>query len=109
MRRGPGRGARSSGACAVPNPGVFLSFFFPPGNRPPSGDLRVRDALAQAAVAFTPMTSYRNVLRMHLLIFFFAFAKVVHLDGRLVYLAVLFVYFYPWEAMRRVAGLGPRR
>ena len=44
-----------------------------------------------------------------LLIFFFAFAKVVHLDGRLVYLAVLFVYFYPWEAMRRVAGLGPRR
>ncbi len=88
---------------------MFLSFFFPPGNRPPSGDLRVRDAFAQAAVAFTPMTSYRNVLRMHLLIFFFAFAKVVHLDGRLVYLAVLFVYFYPWEAMRRVAGLGPRR
>jgi hypothetical protein len=36
--------------------------------------------------------------------FFFAFAKIVHLDGRLVYLAVLFVYFYPWEAMRRVAG-----
>ena len=112
--------------------GVFLSFFFPPGNHPPTGDLRVlaqdlrqvvitrwpflvlsivsaRDAFAQAAVAFTPMTSYRNVLRMHLLIFFFAFAKIVHLDGRLVYLAVLFVYFYPWEAMRRVAGLGPGR
>jgi hypothetical protein len=112
---------------------LFLvsQLLLPARQPPPTGDLRVlaqdlrqvvitrwpflvlsiisaRDAFAQAAVAFTPMTSYRNVLRMHLLIFFFAFAKIVHLDGRLVYLAVLFVYFYPWEAMRGVAGLGPR-
>jgi hypothetical protein len=133
--RPPPRVPAGGGLCACsscPSPSSSsLSFFFPPGNHPPTGDLRVlaqdlrqvvitrwpflvlsiisaRDAFAQAAAAFTPMTSYRNVLRMHLLIFFFAFAKIVHLDGRLVYLAVLFVYFYPWEAMRRVAGLGPR-
>jgi hypothetical protein len=108
--------------------GIFLSMFFPPTGAAPTGQfsalghefkqilathwsfvvlslISAREAFAQASVAFTPFTSYRNVIRMHLMIFFFAFAKLAHLDGRLIYLAVLFVYFYPWQAMRRVAGL----
>lgn len=46
------------------------------------------------------MAPYRNVLRMHGLIFFFAFAHFARLDGFLVYAVVYAVYFFPWRLVR---------
>jgi hypothetical protein len=46
------------------------------------------------------MAPYRNVIRMHLLIFFFAFANMAGADGYLVYGVVYAVYFFPWRLLR---------
>ena len=43
---------------------------------------------------------YLNVIRMHLLIFFFAFCHFMKLDSALVFVVVYFVYFFPWRAFR---------
>lgn len=48
--------------------------------------------------AFT--APYRNVMRMHLLIFFFAFAHFAKLDGFAVYAIVYGAYFFPWRLLR---------
>jgi hypothetical protein len=40
---------------------------------------------------------YANVIRMHLLIFFFAFAHAIKLDNLFVYAVVYAVYFFPWR------------
>jgi hypothetical protein len=52
------------------------------------------------------MAPYRNVVRLHLLIFFFAFAHFAELDSFLVYAVVYAVYFFPWRLIKRdkVAG-----
>lgn len=47
------------------------------------------------------MAPYRNVVRMHLLIFFFAGAHFAHLDNFVVYAIVYAVYFFPWRMIRR--------
>jgi hypothetical protein len=44
---------------------------------------------------------YRNVMRMHGLIFFFFFAHFVHLENFAVYTVVYAVYFFPWRLIRR--------
>ena len=44
---------------------------------------------------------YRNVLRMHGLIFFFFFAHFAHLENFAVYAVVYAVYFFPWRLVRR--------
>jgi hypothetical protein len=49
---------------------------------------------------------YRNVLRMHGLIFFFAFAHFAHLDSFLVYAVVYAVYFFPWRLVKGRGGQG---
>lgn len=46
---------------------------------------------------------YKNVVRMHLLIFFFAFAHLARLDSFAVYAVVYAVYFFPWRLVRRRA------
>ena len=43
---------------------------------------------------------YVNVIRMHLLIFFFAFCHALKLDNFLVYAVVYSVYFFPWSELR---------
>lgn len=43
---------------------------------------------------------YRNVLRMHALIFFFFLAHFVRLENFAVYAAVYVVYFFPWRLVR---------
>ena len=43
------------------------------------------------------MAPYRNVVRMHALIFFFAFAHFARLDSFLVYAVVYAAYFFPWR------------
>ena len=41
---------------------------------------------------------YLNVIRMHLLIFFFSACHVLHIESFLIYSAVYAVYFFPWNA-----------
>jgi len=43
---------------------------------------------------------YRNVLRMHGLIFFFFLAHFARLENVAVYAAVYVVYFFPWRLVR---------
>ncbi|MSU51820.1 MAG: hypothetical protein EXS41_00245 [Opitutaceae bacterium] len=43
------------------------------------------------------MTPYKNVIRLHLLIFFFAFAHFAKLESFLVYAVVYAAYFFPWR------------
>jgi hypothetical protein len=47
------------------------------------------------------MEPYKNVVRMHVLIFFFAFAHFARLENFFVYAAVYAVYFFPWRLVRR--------
>jgi hypothetical protein len=44
---------------------------------------------------------YINVVRMHLLIFFFAASYALHLDSFIIYAVVYSVYFFPWREFRR--------
>ena len=45
---------------------------------------------------------YLNVIRMHLLIFFFAACHAMKVDTFVVYAIVSLVYFFPW---REVTGI----
>jgi hypothetical protein len=47
------------------------------------------------------MKPYKNVIRMHLLIFFFVFVHIAKLDNFLVYAVVYAVYFFPWRLVKR--------
>jgi hypothetical protein len=44
---------------------------------------------------------YRNVLRMHGLIFFFFFVHFLGLENFAVYTAVYALYFFPWRLLRK--------
>ena len=46
---------------------------------------------------------YLNVMRMHLLIFFFAIAHFMKFDSFVVYAVVYFVYFFPWGEFKNPA------
>ncbi|MEX2043779.1 MAG: DUF6498-containing protein [Opitutus sp.] len=65
------------------------------------------EAVTPAAIAHRKekgnvlMLPYRGIIRMHLLIFFFAGAHAAKLDGFLVYAVVYAVYFFPWRVLRR--------
>ena len=47
------------------------------------------------------MGPYKNVIRMHLLIFFFAAAHFAKLESFVVYGVVYAVYFFPWRLLRK--------
>jgi hypothetical protein len=47
------------------------------------------------------LAPYRNVMRMHFLIFFFAFAYFMHLDNFFVYTVVYAAYFFPWRLLTK--------
>jgi hypothetical protein len=47
------------------------------------------------------MAPYKNVIRLHMLIFFFAAAHFAKLDNFLVYAVVYAVYFFPWRLVQR--------
>jgi hypothetical protein len=72
----------------------------------PAGALSV--AAIVASVAGKPAKArslmwepYRNVARMHMLIFFFFFAHFAKLENFAVYAVVYAVYFFPWRLVRR--------
>ena len=53
---------------------------------------------------------YRNVMRMHMLLFFFFFAHFAKLENFAVYAVIYAVYFFPWRLLRRAnspAIVGP--
>jgi hypothetical protein len=50
------------------------------------------------------MAPYKNVIRLHLLIFFFAGAHFLKLESFLVYAVVYAVYFFPWRLLRGERG-----
>ena len=54
---------------------------------------------------------YRNVLRMHVLIFFFFFAHFAKLENFAVYAVVYAAYFFPWRLLRsgRISEMAPGR
>ncbi len=47
------------------------------------------------------MAPYKNVVRLHLLIFFFAFTHFAKLDNFLIYTVVYAVYFFPWRLVKK--------
>jgi hypothetical protein len=47
---------------------------------------------------------YRNVMRMHFLIFFFFFAHFARLENFAVYAVVYAAYFFPWRLVRKPAA-----
>lgn len=65
------------------------------------------DPERQKAVRDPFVRPYLNVVRMHLLIFFFAFCHAVGLESFWVFSAVYFVYFFPWSAFRREGPTNP--
>ena len=71
-----------------------------------AGDTAVtKEAIAarkpKFAVGENMMTPYQNVIRLHVLIFFFAFASFMKLENFLVYAVVYAVYFFPWRLVKR--------
>lgn len=74
----------------------------PPPTSVKAADIAQRKArnarLGLGVGAFLP---YKNVVRLHLLIFFFAAAKLAWLDGFFVYALVYTVYFFPWRMLWR--------
>jgi hypothetical protein len=81
--------------AAVAERGAFL--------RPPSlfGDLGSGGGPAAKKPGDAFMAPYKNVVRMHLMIFFFAFTSFVQLENFFVYAIVYAIYFFPWRLLRR--------
>lgn len=90
-------------------PMAFLAerqaFRWPVAASPEASDTSVtKEAIAARkakAVGDNMMTPYKNVVRMHLLIFFFAAAHFAKLESFLVYLVVYAVYFFPWRLLKK--------
>lgn len=58
--------------------------------------------LGKSKEGFTGMMApYKNVVRLHLLIFFFAAAHFTKIDNFIVYAVVYAVYFFPWRLLKR--------
>jgi len=79
---------------------VFKSLFetvrnIQTGNTQLSGD--VGDNLSK-----TMFRPYINVVRMHLLIFFFAFCYAINVQSFIVFATVYFVYFFPWPELKKL-------
>jgi len=55
------------------------------------------------------MVAYSNVLRMHMLIFFFAIAHFAKFENIVVYAIVYAVYFFPWRLVRKSAPPAPEK
>jgi hypothetical protein len=79
-------------------PAAFLAERAAFVNRPALVPIMNSASKTQASAAM--LAPYRNVVRMHLLIFFFAFAHFAGVDSFVVYAIVYAVYFFPWRLIR---------
>ena len=79
------------------------AFRSPPRNAPPDTAVTPEAIARRKANAMNApmMAPYKNILRMHLLIFFFAFAHFAKLENFAVYAVVYAVYFFPWRLLTR--------
>lgn len=79
-------------------------------SEPPSTSVKAADIAARKArQGFGQggiMAPYKNVIRMHLLIFFFAGAHALKLEHFAVYAVVYAVYFFPWRLLQGRASVG---
>jgi hypothetical protein len=79
----------------------------PPDTSVKAADIAAREARNARKGGMTGMMApYKNVVRMHLLIFFFAGAHFAGLDNFLVYVVVYAVYFFPWHLLKRETPAG---
>jgi len=53
-----------------------------------------------AKAGFNPQVAYVNVIRMHLLIFFFAGTSIAGIENFWIYAVVYAVYFFPWSLLK---------
>jgi hypothetical protein len=100
---------------------IFLSFFFPPwpldsGRSDPfsywpelvprllltywpfvlATGISTWSGILHRNVKLGPDSAYKNVIRMHVMIFVFAFLKGVHVGNYFIYVLTLAVFFFPW-------------
>ncbi|MFL5487235.1 MAG: DUF6498-containing protein [Gemmatimonadaceae bacterium] len=66
-----------------------------------SGDLTVASLGSSNGFGSLMTEPYRNVIRMHFLIFFFFLAHFARLESFAVYAVVYAAYFFPWRLVRR--------
>ncbi len=78
---------------------AFRSTSVPPGV---VGAAMLRRVADKNGGMFRP---YRNVVRLHLLIFFFAGASFLKVENFAVYAVVYAVYFFPWRLVRRAPAV----
>lgn len=90
-------------AAAIAERGAFR-WNPPEPAAPPDTSVAPEDVarrLRQPKEGFTGMMApYKNVVRLHLLIFFFAAAHFAKLDNFFVYAVVYAVYFFPWRLVK---------
>lgn len=65
-----------------------------------ASDIATRKAREGGGMMMRP---YINVVRLHLLIFFFVFAHAMKWENVAIYAVVYAVYFFPWRLLRRPA------
>lgn len=72
---------------------------------PPDTSVKAADIAARKARLGRDgmMGPYKNVVRMHLLIFFFAFAHFMKFENFGVYAVVYATYFFPWRLVKKAA------
>jgi len=82
---------------------IFTGFNDPEGHIPDTftGVVNKND-LGKNPLGEAMLKPYVNVVRMHLLIFFFAISYALKIDSFIVYGAVYFVYFFPWSDIRKL-------
>ena len=68
----------------------------------PASDQAISQLLQSSGASAHGLLSrpYVNVLRMHVLIFFFAICHALKIDSFPIYVVVYAVYFFPWSALR---------
>ncbi|MBI2515635.1 MAG: hypothetical protein HYV95_01855 [Opitutae bacterium] len=85
--------------------------FNPVPDAPPDTSVKAADIAARKArnarqgLGNGMMAPYKNVVRMHLLIFFFAFAHFAKIENFLVYAVVYAAYFFPWRVLRKQSAI----
>lgn len=89
-------------------PSAFLAHWAAFMRKPLSlgGDLTVASLGSSKKFGNLVTEPYRNVIRMHFLIFFFFVAHFARLENFAVYAVVYAAYFFPWRLLRRAPN-GP--
>ena len=86
-------------------PAAFLAeregFRTPPAPAIPDTAVTPEAIKRRKAKGDAMMQPYKNVIRMHLLIFFFAFAHFTHLANFAIYAVAYAVYFFPWRLLKK--------